>query len=172
MHWVQTYTGKRMYFDRPKLCDIDIRDIAHGLSNMCRFNGQTREFYSVAQHCVLVSHIVPRGAELWGLLHDASEAYLPDVTTPLKALMPQFKVFEEHIQEAIGDRFGLAWPMPPSVKAADRVALATEARDLMRDGEALNGLTAPPLRTRVEPLPPKVAEVLFLECFDQYHDAV
>lgn len=108
-----------------------IDDISHALANICRFGGHTREFYSVAQHCVLASNIVPEQDALWALLHDAAEAYVGDMTRPLKELLPGFKEIEKRVERELFDIFGLQGEMPASVKHADLVLLATERRDLM-----------------------------------------
>ena len=73
--WLQTYTGKKFYPFDPREEEVDILDIAHALSQLCRFGGHTKEFYSVAEHCVLVSMCCPSEVKLLGLLHDAAEAY-------------------------------------------------------------------------------------------------
>src|SRR5690242_11754504 len=82
--WMQTYTGRRFWPLDPRVDDIDIGDIAHHLSLVCRFAGACREFYSVAQHCVGVSYVCDPKDALWGLLHDAAEAYVGDMVRPLK----------------------------------------------------------------------------------------
>lgn len=113
--------------------EIDIDDIAHSLSLQCRFLGHTDAFYSVAQHSVLVSQIVPPEDAIWGLLHDAAEAYLSDVPTPIKCApeMWFYRLAEAHLTTAVAHRFGLPPAIPDSVKRADRVLLATEFRDVI-----------------------------------------
>lgn len=82
--WIQTFSGRQFFPLEPRVEDVCIEDIAHGLSNLCRYAGHCECFYSVAQHCLLVSRVVPREHALRGLLHDASEAYLIDVPRPIK----------------------------------------------------------------------------------------
>lgn len=134
--FIQTYSGKKFFPHDPDPASICIDDIAHALSNVCRFTGHTQRFYSVAEHCVHVSYNVgddPR-VQLWGLLHDASEAYICDLSSPLKlrgtALGEAYRDVEAKIMRAICLRFGLPEREPPEVKLADLRMLSTEARDL------------------------------------------
>src|SRR5574337_9143 len=131
--WIQTYSGRRFNPTNPNPGAIVIQDIAHALSMQCRFSGHCKKFYSVAQHSVLGSYICDSQDALWGLMHDASEAYLVDVPRPLKrsGKFEAYIEFEHKMQEAICRRFGLPIQEPPSVKLADTKLLATEARDLM-----------------------------------------
>ena len=131
--WIQTHSGRRFNPIKPNPDAIVIQDIAHALSMQCRFSGHCKDFYSVAQHSVLVSYICDSQDALWGLMHDASEAYLVDVPRPLKrsGKFQAYLDFEEVMTQAICRRFGLPFKEPPSVKRADTILLATEARDLM-----------------------------------------
>src|SRR5438128_12538670 len=81
--WMQTYTGRAFYPLDPRLDDICIEDIAHALSMLCRYGGQCQEFYSVAEHSVLMSYAVNPQHALWALLHDATESYMGDLIRPL-----------------------------------------------------------------------------------------
>jgi hypothetical protein len=133
MTWMLTYSGRRFDPIDPQPEMFDLLDIAHGLSQECRYAGQCRLFYSVAQHSVLVSQIVPPQLAFEALLHDATEAYIKDIPRPIKALLPDYRQLEARIDAAIRRRFGLPEQPSPEVKHADLVLLATERRDLMPD---------------------------------------
>ena len=110
MSYITTVTGIHFYPLNPNPKDIDIEDIAHALSLICRANGHFRHFYSVAQHCIACAEeAIERGYSpeviLGCLLHDASEAYLCDVTRPVKKHIPQYLQAEEKLQEVIWKRF-------------------------------------------------------------------
>lgn len=128
--------GRPFSLSDPKPEDIDILHIAHALSNICRWTGQVKTFYSVAEHCLDVAWLVPPELELTGLLHDASEAYIGDIASPLKWLLADrapgvLREIEDNIHRAISKRFGTVYPFPPEIKHADKVAAATERRDLI-----------------------------------------
>ena len=128
---MQTFTGKVIDLSDFTVDDVRLPDISHALSIINRFTGHTKCPYSVAQHSVMVSKICDPRYAVWGLLHDASEAYLGDVATPLKNMLPEYRDLEEHIQRTIASKFGLVWPMPSEVKEADLRALMAEKRDLL-----------------------------------------
>ena len=167
--WIQTYTGRAIWPLEPDPAHVCIEDIAHALSMKCRYTGHVREFYSVAEHSVYVSHIVPPEDALWGLLHDAPEAYLPDIARPIKSAIVGFKVVENMMMAAIATRFGLPGDMPESIKHADLVMLATESRDLMSAPPyrwlTTEGIT--PLEQTIKPLLPIAAKASFLSRFKQ-----
>jgi uncharacterized protein len=137
--WLQTYTRKRMYPLDPRPEDIDIMDIAHSLSNICRFTGHTLVSYNVAQHSVMVSRLVKPKLALFGLLHDAAEAYIGDISRPLKVCLKELcgdvvKDIEQKIESCILSKFGVPEPLQDEraeIKRADNIMLSTEARDLM-----------------------------------------
>lgn len=165
MTWILTATGKHFDFAAPRPDQIDILDIAQGLANECRYAGHTRHFYSVAQHCVIASQIVPREHALEALLHDAAEAYCKDIPRPLKAMLPDYRAVEDRVEAAIRDRFGLPGEQSHHVKRADLVMLATERRDLMPQDDTpwpiLEGVI--PLERRLITAHPTRAQALFLK---------
>ncbi len=170
--WAQTYTGKQFWPLDPRPEDINLADIAHSLSNLCRFNGQCNSFYSVAQHSVLVSRIVDSSQAFPGLFHDASEAYTGDIITPLKKyLPPEYREIESEIEKVIFERFGIK---PEDVnyreiKNADKIALVTEMRDVMGKPPVKwneDGLFEPHPE-RIIPLSPIDAKQLFLDRYEE-----
>lgn len=121
--------------------EIDIIDIAHALSLMCRANGHIKHFYSVAQHCLNCSReaearSLPEEIQLACLLHDASEAYISDITRPIKRSLPQYLEFEEILQNQIFDKFRLAHLTEEDflqVKEIDDCLLYYELLELMNE---------------------------------------
>lgn len=164
--WLQTASGRSFWPLDPMVEDVFLSDIAHALSNICRFNGHCREFYSVAQHSVLVSRNVPFQLKGWGLMHDAAEAYVTDVPRPLKRLLPEFKSMESAVEKIVFEAFKLFGPMNPEVKRIDMAMLATEAEQIMLEPPTDWHLPELPLPIRIEPWPPAVAKRIFLQEFD------
>lgn len=168
--WLQTHTGKTFFFGDMQPEDICIEDIAHALSNSCRFAGHCDHFYSIAQHCVHVADILEpfgRIVQLAGLLHDGTEAYLGDVTRPLKQLLPAYKEMENRLEEIIEQKFGVLIASDPRIKWADNVALMTEARDLLGPQAAGWGVNEVPASFRITPWTPTEAKRQFLSFFNQ-----
>lgn len=162
--WIATYTGKPFYPLDPKPNEIDIADISHALSNQCRFAGHSTNFYSVAQHCVLVSMMCSPENALWGLLHDATEAYLVDIPSPLKnsSLFAEYKKIENNLMKVICNVFQLPEEEPSEVKLIDKKMLATEARDLtMTQGRGWSNLVEP-YDFHIVPWDPEYARVKYL----------
>lgn len=171
MSWILTRSGRKFDLANPTADMVDPTDIAHSLSMQCRFNGHTRHFYSVAQHCYLVSDMVPAEHRLAALLHDATEAYVGDLVRPLKEGMRHFAnshgdeclydLTERRVWIAICQRFDLDPILPDCVKHADLVALATEKRDLMPEHPepwpCLEGID--PSATPIDPWQPSQAAI-------------
>lgn len=166
--WIQTYSGRKFFPWEPFLPDsINIVDIAHALSMICRYNGHCRFFYSVAEHSVHVSRHLPPELQFAGLMHDASEAYLGDVPRPLKPQFDDYRAAEETITFAIAQRYGLPYPEHPEVKRVDTAILADEQPVLMPNVPADWGLTEPPLGVTIEGWPPERAKAEFLRRFEK-----
>ena len=164
--WIQTMTGKKFKPMEPNPHDIHILDIAHALSHVCRFTGHTSMFYSVAEHCVRLSYAVSDENALWGLLHDASEAYLCDLAHPLK-VRPEFAAYREaeaRLMKAVCKRFALPLEQPNEVSVADLRMVATEKRDLFgkEPAEWVSIRDVQPYDWRIVPWPAAVARKRFL----------
>ena len=170
--WTQTYSGKQFFPLDPDVEDLDIEDIAHSLSMICRFNGHCRAFYSVAQHSVLVSQVCEEtslAAARWGLLHDAAEAYVGDVVRPIKAILEDFQMVEEHLANVVARRFFAdhSAEVQAAVRLADDQLLATELDQLMSTPPHPWLLTCAPLTIPIDPMSPDVAKALFLARFHE-----
>lgn len=128
--WMQTYLGKQFWPIDPRPEDVYIEDIAHALSMVCRYNGHCNNFYSVSEHSVHIARALRKeyGSEiaLWGLLHDASEAYISDINRPTKPYLENYVEIESKIMTAICIRFHLPIREPKEVKIADNAILVDE----------------------------------------------
>lgn len=159
--YLHLYSGGRFYTEEPEENEFHLEDIAHALSMLCRFAGQVPEFYSVAEHSLLVSQFSPPRYQLWGLLHDASEAYVVDLPRPVKYLpaLEPYRVYEQRVMEALLRHLHIS-PIeePPAVRRADAFVYQLEARALGVHGPRRSGRRALPLRM----LPPAEAEAEFL----------
>lgn len=136
--WMQTFTGRRFYPLDPRSDEIDPADIAHALSLLCRYGGHVDRFYSVAEHCVLMSEWVGQQSPehaLAALLHDATEAYVVDVPRPLKRQLPEYRAIEDAVWFAVASRFGVDPELPPVVHEADDRILLSERNALMPRAE-------------------------------------
>lgn len=163
-------SGADFDFLDPWSSDFTIDDIAHGLSNICRYSGQCESFYSVAEHSLLVSETAI-GYELEALMHDAAEAFLGDITRPLKQMLPDYKRLEADVERAIFLRFGIQLPVPLEVKQADLRVLAAEQRQIMPRGtdDWLCGQHITPATVIVRNLAPTEAKREWLERFHALH---
>jgi hypothetical protein len=177
--WIQSYTGMKVHPLNLQPEQIRIEDIAHALSMQCRFAGHCREFYSVGEHSVRLAAQLQREGRtseecLWGLLHDASEAYLQDITRPVKrsSIMQGYLEVEARACEAICVKFGLSPEQPECVTVADHRMLATELRDLLGPPPDvwtdLQRIDAQPYPWKIDPWGRRMVEISFMEKFHRY----
>ncbi len=165
--WIQTFSGLVMHPLDSKPEEICIEDIAHALSNLCRFTGHTREFYSVAEHSVRVSWAVPHEQAHRGLMHDATEAYREDLPSPITRdeRLVAYRVAELELDLVIRKRFGLGGAHGQAVHDADKALLATEARDLLGPTPKTWESLPKPLPGEIRPWPANEARERFLGRF-------
>lgn len=165
--WILVHpSGKAFWPLDPRPEDVELEDIAHHLSMLCRFNGGTRWFYSVAQHCCIVADNLPRHLAPQGLMHDSSEYVCGDVVRPVKRNIVGYDAVEDENARVIGLCFGLELVhLPREVKDADTRALFTEKRDL-RNREPREDHAAPPglapYPNRIHPWTPAQAKAEFM----------
>ena len=165
-NWITISSGERFYPMDPQADEVQPQDIAHALSMLCRWGGHCKFFMSVAQHCVLVSRLGRTLEEKkWGLLHDATEAYVGDMITPIKRHLPEYRKVEKKVLGAIAKRFGMSLPWPERVSEADRILLATEAKALMADG-CLARKEEPDPAIKIEPWTQAEAKFEWLAAFN------
>jgi len=175
MSWMQTYTGRKFTPLNPSPADIDIVDIAHALSMTCRFGGHCKQFYSVAQHSVLMAEKAAPEDKLRALLHDAAEAYIGDLIRPVKVHNDPFCQIEDIVELAIADALGMPFPITnAAVKELDNRILTDERDQVMThtpcsfdDGWP----NLPPLGVTIEEWSPFVAREKFLNAFQEYNHA-
>lgn len=179
--WIETVSGIRFYFLEPQPDQIKITDIAHALSNNCRFVGQCRKFYSVAEHSWHVARMLDGcslSVQLSGLLHDASEAYITDVASPVKQYMPEYVKMEDVIMEAVANKYGFEYPLHPAVKQCDLAMLSNEAHHLLvsqgNDWDMWRFRKRPPVQEPYKPIgmSPDTAREVFLDKFTELSLAI
>jgi uncharacterized protein len=172
--WILTNSGLKFFPLDPKPDQICIEDIAHALSQICRWVGHTNEFYSVAQHCFLVSQMCPPDLALWGLLHDATEAYIGDVNRPLKLCgrLDAYGEIEDNLMAVIAKKYGLSGTVvPKAVKEVDNRLLNTEAIQLLHP-LAEGWHIADPYDFHICPVHPRVAREVYIKTFNNLMGAV
>lgn len=139
--WIGLLSGTRFNYNRPEESNVTVEDLAGALSNICRFSGHLPQFYSVAQHLVNTSKIVPADVAFDALMHDTAEAFTNDLPTPLKWALPIFKELEIKIESAMADKFGFQYPYPSAVKEADTIMLLLEKKYVKLDNLEWPGYT-------------------------------
>jgi hypothetical protein len=171
---IQTFSGKSFDLFAPDPSQICITDIAHALSNLCRFTGHGKRFYSIAEHSIHVASLLPAELKLEGLLHDASEAYINDLSTPLKhsGHLDGYRDIEAGLEHAIRVRFNMNYNKL-HIKWADKKMLALEAdrllskplipewKDHLKDVMRPDGIKLPCWS-------PRTAKIRFLRAFEEY----
>lgn len=160
------FGGSYFDFAAPETSAFTIEDIAHGLAMTCRFAGQCRRHYSVAQHSFHVSQVVPSQHAYQGLMHDAPEAFVGDMAKPLKIMLPDYRAIEKHVESAVFSRFKVATPLPPTIKEADIRMLVTEQHQLMRNRDDWSYCRGrEPFDFEIPTWSPEEAKAKFLERF-------
>ncbi len=171
--YIVTYTGKKFHLIEPRIQDVDVIDIAHSLSQQCRWTGHTKHHYSIAQHAYYCSFIGPENEAFERLNHDDSEAYMGDMNRPLKHFTdagPAYRKQESVVQSVIHQAFGIPEIEPPSVKIADNIMLYTEKAQIMESiqFEVSNPwIESPVANIVIEEWTPKYAERMFLQRFEE-----
>lgn len=169
--WIQTYTGIKFDYLNPTVDMIELEDIAHALSLQCRYAGHCRYFYSIAEHCVLVSHLVPQQFRFAALMYDAAEAYMTDIPSPLKQLMPTFSIKEKRIHDVICQAFGIEiskFDYMTYIKPADLQAIRYETDALVPAPHVDNWVDDLPKKTihyELQMFSPSTAKALFIKTF-------
>jgi len=151
---IRTVSGKYIDVFEPKEDDILIEDIAHALSNQCRFGGHLLWYYSVAQHSWQCSKLADQENKLAALMHDASEAYLLDIPSPIKRQLANYKELEDNLMKIIAKKFGFQYPFHPQIKEIDKYMLELEWERLMLGNEVTIDLI---------PTSPEMSKRLFIE---------
>lgn len=172
---ILTGSGQILDFSNVDVSYINIDDIAYGLAYCCRFAGQcnyiktnTRIYYSVAEHCVRMSYLVPGELAYDALMHEAAEAFCGDVPGPLKAYCPEIRAIEKNIESKLHVKFGVKMQNRAAIKRYDAVMLATEIRDLMPNSDYAWEIPKDinPIETTIEPWPADIAASEFLKRFE------
>ena len=171
-NWMQMHSGIAFYPFDPRPEEILIEDIASHLSKICRYGGACNQFYSVAEHSVLVGLNCPKEYQLEGLLHDATEAFgMGDIVKPVKEGIPELKIFEDNLYKVIAEKFELEYPIPDIVKEIDFNIMADEQEQLMNESKRKWWqLDKQPekLNVFVECYTPIIAETIFLNVFNNF----
>jgi hypothetical protein len=165
--WMQTVSGKMFWPLDPRADEVDIYDIAVGLSNECRYAGQIEDHYSVAQHSVYVSYEVPAEFALEGLMHDAPEAYVKDIHRPVKRHLREYGPIEAAVYAAVAEKFGLARELPDCVHVADNAVLLAEKAQIVGPSPAPWHVPGTAADIVIELLTPRQARALFLDRFNE-----
>lgn len=169
--WMQTFTGRRFYPLAAQPEDVDIVDIAHHLSMVCRYGGATKFHYSVAQHSILMAQVAPQEHKLRALLHDAPEAYVGDMIRPIKKdreLSP-FRDIERGVELAICNALKLEYPIANSVvHDLDTRILLDEREQVMTHTEDDWQVRGDPIGVTIDEWKPAYTRQRFLRAYENY----
>ena len=173
--WIMMASGRQFFPIDPRPEDVHIEDMAHSLARLCRYNGHVKcDHYSVAQHSVIISRLVPPEDALAGLLHDGPEYVIGDLARPIKPFVSGWDEIDMRIHNAICDRFGIPYEIPKSIKAADWDLLLLEMELFLPQWPG----DFDPLYTRsslsgfpIEPMGAKEAEEAFLDRFAELSES-
>lgn len=171
--YITTCGGGRIYPLGPRTRDFKTRDIAHSLSQICRYNGHTSEFWSVAAHSIEVSRILEEMGEslmiqFVGLMHDAGESCLCDIPRPIKPLVVGYQQWEATVDYVLAKKYGYPYPFPEVVKQVDNLLVLDEIRTFYPPGSDAwkrYGMTEADKPRTLKPLDPKHGERAFLARF-------
>lgn len=168
--WMLMNSGQRYWPLDPRVGDFSLNDIAHGLAYTCRWGGQVDQFFSVAEHSVIVSRYVRPELRLAALLHDAAEAFVGDIPRPLKRILgANYKLIEDRTQTVIAMQYGFDKEMHPQIKEIDNRITVDERKSLFSNNdETLPWMFANDVSLGLEiinPLPPHQAKRLFMETY-------
>lgn len=177
--WQQTFLGGQFYLLDPRPEEVDIRDIAHALSQACRYRGMCLRFYSVLEHSMLLATyaqtVLGKSLKdiLLALLHDAHEAYTGDITSPVKNMYPEIRDFERTIQDMIQAKYGLAGGKPEWLDEIDQRIRWDEKASLMVPRKDWQGMhEGGALGVAVQCWEPHRAEGIFLGAFNTIQAAL
>lgn len=179
--YIETYTGRLLTPLDPDPADMSVQDIAHALAMKCRYSGHSRNFYSVAEHSVLMAEWFEKQdcafRALYALLHDANEAYLPDVPSPVKQALPWWAEIEGRMDKAVMRFFNCYLlrdrAIMSDVKRADTRIKLAEAESLLVSGGMSFGAWAQdftPLPVQVRCWTPARAKQAWLDAYDRLKD--
>jgi hypothetical protein len=158
--WMETLSGIRFYPLEAEVDKFSIKDIAHALSNICRWGGHTCYHFSVAQHAHIMSHLVSKENAMEALMHDATEAYLGDIPTPIKRLFPEYLDIEDKLAKKLAVKYKYTYPYPAQVYKYDTVMKKIEHDVLLLRKES-------PYCIKIERLSQEEAERLFLTRYNE-----
>jgi hypothetical protein len=175
--WLGLNNGKKCYPLGPRPEDFTVPMIAHALSNLCRYNGQTSHFWSVAAHSLEVAAEVyaitkDKKVSLDALMHDAGECVLCDIPKPLKPLIPNYKLWEDAVDLALAERFDLSYPMDPIISVTDSNMVLVEVWNFFPPFSEIwkrYDIKVGDNYSILKPLHPRDAEQMFIDAFCYYN---